>query len=112
MPEMNGLEATGLIRETEKKTGAHIPIVAMTAHAMKGDKERCLDAGMDGYVSKPINAKELFETIESCLKVLPVEETPVPHSGDERPKLDKAALLDTGWRRHGASWGTRSTLHR
>ena len=94
MPEMNGLETTGLIRETEKKTGTHIPIVAMTAHAMKGDKERCLDAGMDGYVSKPINSKELFETIESFVKGPSVGQTPVPTSGDDRHRLDKAALLD------------------
>jgi PAS domain S-box-containing protein len=94
MPEMNGLEATGLIREAEKKTGAHIPIVAMTAHAMKGDKERCLYAGMDGYVSKPINSKELFEAIADCLTGVPTQHEPVPSSGDEKPKLDKGALLE------------------
>jgi PAS domain S-box-containing protein len=65
MPEMDGLEATATIREREKSTGEHIPIVAMTAHAMKGDRERCLDAGMDAYVSKPVRAGELFETIET-----------------------------------------------
>ena len=67
MPEMDGLEATIAIREKEKITGAHIPIIAMTAHAMKGDRERCLDAGMDGYVAKPIKIAELFETIESMV---------------------------------------------
>ena len=65
MPEMDGLEATAAIREKEKNTGAHIPIIAMTAHAMKGDRERCLDAGMDGYVPKPIEVAKLYETIES-----------------------------------------------
>jgi CheY-like chemotaxis protein/HPt (histidine-containing phosphotransfer) domain-containing protein len=94
MPEMNGLEATGLIREAEKKNGAHIPILAMTALAMKGDKERCLEAGMDGYISKPINVTELFETIENCLKAASAEETPAPSTDDERPRLDKAALLE------------------
>jgi PAS domain S-box-containing protein len=69
MPEMDGLEATGRIRENEKITGKHIPIVAMTAHAMVGDRERCLAAGMDGYISKPLSVKELFETIESVLRV-------------------------------------------
>ena len=64
MPELNGYEATAAIREIEKVSGKHIPILAMTAHAMKGDRERCLDAGMDGYVSKPINTKELFAVID------------------------------------------------
>jgi CheY-like chemotaxis protein len=67
MPEMGGFEATAVIREKERMSGAHIPIIAMTAHAMKGDRERCLAAGMDGYISKPINAKELFAAIESAL---------------------------------------------
>ena len=64
MPELDGLKATALIREKENQTGSHIPIVAMTANAMKGDRERCLEAGMDDYVSKPLNAKQLFEVIE------------------------------------------------
>jgi two-component system sensor histidine kinase/response regulator len=59
MPEMDGLAATRSIREREKQTGLHIPIIAMTAHAMTGDKERCLEAGMDGYISKPITRKEV-----------------------------------------------------
>jgi len=67
MPEIDGLETTRLIRNEEEKRGDHVPIIAMTAHAMSGDKERCLDAGMDGYVSKPINAEELFELIERLM---------------------------------------------
>ena len=59
MPEVDGFEATAAIREEEKVTGAHIPIIAMTAHAMKGDRERCLEAGMDGYIPKPGRAEEL-----------------------------------------------------
>ncbi len=64
MLAMDGFEATAIIREKEKESGAHIPIIAMTAHAMKGDRERCLQAGMDGYIAKPIRAKDLYETIE------------------------------------------------
>jgi len=67
MPVMDGFQATAAIRAKEKLTGGHIPIVAMTAHALKGDQERCISAGMDGYVSKPIRTSELFSTIESML---------------------------------------------
>lgn len=65
MPEMDGFEATGLIREWEKETGKHTPIVAMTAHAMKGDREKCIDAGMDDYMTKPISLKILSETLKN-----------------------------------------------
>jgi PAS domain S-box-containing protein len=64
MPEMNGLEATAAIRALERERGGHIPIIALTAHAMKGDMERCLEAGMDAYVSKPISPSKLFEAID------------------------------------------------
>ena len=66
MPKMDGLEATAAIRAQEKVKGGHIPIVAMTAHAMKGDRERCIKAGMDDYVSKPIQAEKLFDVIEGA----------------------------------------------
>ena len=65
MPEMDGFEATKLIRDKEKADGSHVPIVAMTAHAMKGDRERCLAAGMDDYISKPIREAALFSVIEN-----------------------------------------------
>ena len=65
MPEMDGWEATAAIRKAEATTGGHVPIIALTAHAMKGDREACLVAGMDGYLSKPINSKELFALLES-----------------------------------------------
>jgi CheY-like chemotaxis protein len=68
MPEMDGLEATGVIRAVEKQTGGHLPIIAMTAHAMKGDRETCLEAGMDEYVSKPIRPRQLFDTLEKVLR--------------------------------------------
>jgi CheY-like chemotaxis protein len=64
MPDMNGFEATAAIREWERETGHHIRIVAMTAHAMAGDRERCLAAGMDGYLSKPIDQRTLYDAIE------------------------------------------------
>jgi two-component system, sensor histidine kinase and response regulator len=64
MPEMDGLEATAEIRRRERNSGGHISIVAMTAHAMADDRDRCLAAGMDGYVSKPIESRLLFEVIE------------------------------------------------
>ncbi|HKV42000.1 MAG TPA: ATP-binding protein, partial [Blastocatellia bacterium] len=67
MPGMSGYEVTHAIREIEKASGEHIPIVALTAHALKGDRERCLEHGMDGYVSKPINSQNLFEVIEESL---------------------------------------------
>jgi two-component system sensor histidine kinase/response regulator len=67
MPEMDGFEATMAIRQREKSTGGHIPIIAMTAHALKGDEDLCLSAGMDGYVAKPIRAHELFAMIETVM---------------------------------------------
>jgi CheY-like chemotaxis protein len=67
MPEMDGFKATAAIRQGERKNGKHLPIIAMTAHAMSGDKERCLDAGMDGYVSKPIRADDLFSVVAQVL---------------------------------------------
>lgn len=67
MPEMDGFEATVLIRKQERGTGRHVPIIAMTAHAMKGDRERCLEAGMDGYIAKPVQFKELEETLHRIL---------------------------------------------
>jgi two-component system, sensor histidine kinase and response regulator len=78
MPEVDGFEATAAIRRNEKTTGAHIPIIAMTAHAMQGDKERCLLTGMDAYVSKPINVDELFAVIESVLGRSPSSENGIP----------------------------------
>ncbi|RVC58673.1 response regulator, partial [Mesorhizobium sp. M4B.F.Ca.ET.088.02.2.1] len=64
MPEMNGLEATAAIRRLEEESGMHVPIVGVTAHALKGDRERCLDAGMDDYLPKPISPRALLEKLE------------------------------------------------
>ncbi|HEX5421974.1 MAG TPA: response regulator [Candidatus Acidoferrales bacterium] len=65
MPELDGFEATRAIRHQEEQTGQHIPIIAMTAHAMKGDRERCLDAGMDDYLAKPVEPKALYAVVDS-----------------------------------------------
>jgi signal transduction histidine kinase/CheY-like chemotaxis protein len=75
MPELDGFQATAMIREKERVSGLHIPIVAMTAHAMKGDKERCLAAGMDGYISKPIGAESLTNVIEAMVSVTSAKDT-------------------------------------
>jgi two-component system sensor histidine kinase/response regulator len=73
MPLMDGFAATGAIRDIEKANGKHQPIIAMTAHALTGDRERCLSAGMDGYVSKPIRGEELIEAIDSLLRRLSLD---------------------------------------
>jgi two-component system sensor histidine kinase/response regulator len=70
MPEMDGFQATALIRQKEKGSGKHLPIIALTAHAMQGDKERCLASGMDGYVSKPVKLEELFSVIENVVPAI------------------------------------------
>jgi signal transduction histidine kinase/CheY-like chemotaxis protein len=80
MPEMGGLEATAAIRARERDGSSHVPIVAMTAHAMKGDRERCLDAGMDEYLTKPLDSRRLCEVVEALAAGSP----PVPltsHAG-------------------------------
>ena len=102
MPEMDGFEATAKIRELEEKKGEHTPIIAMTAHAMKGDRERCLDAGMDDYVPKPISSEALLNAIRILV--------PPEHHGPDKeesavienaqPVIDKDALLkafDNDW---------------
>src|SRR5207249_7868844 len=78
MPEMDGLEAAAAIRERERSTGRHIPIVALTAHAMKGDRERCLAAGMDAYVSKPLRPDELLAAVDGLVSRPPVESSTLP----------------------------------
>ena len=92
MPEMGGLEATQAIREKEKSTGRHIPIFAMTAHAMQGDRERCEASGMDGYLTKPIEPKTFVETIEAAASPSKIADK---HDADGRAEavFDERALL-------------------
>ncbi len=90
MPVMDGFEATAAIRAGEKTTGGHLPIIAMTAHAMTGDRERCLEAGMDRYIAKPIRARELLEAIDSLAPPVP---TPTPPSAEEP---SAAGVVDWG----------------
>jgi CheY-like chemotaxis protein len=95
MPEMDGFETTALIREREKTTGAHLPIVALTAHAMKGDREHCLDAGMDAYVAKPLNPLALFATLESAVPGgdAPAPDQPPAAASPPARVLDQTKLL-------------------
>ena len=89
MPDMDGFAATEAIRAKEKARGDHVPIIALTAHAMKGDRERCLAAGMDAYVSKPIRAAELFEAIGRLLSTDVAGAKERPH-----PEEPQGAVLD------------------
>jgi len=93
MPEMDGLAATAAIRAWEKTAGTHIPILAMTAHAMKGDRERCLAAGMDGYTSKPIRIGELEQPIAQLVGPSKPAQGPLPEETREDGVIDRAALL-------------------
>ena len=86
MPQMDGLEATRTVRRREAKTGQHIPILAMTAYAMEEDKQRCLEAGMDGYVSKPVTYKKLYRIIEDLLSP--------DKKYESAPPVDVAAALE------------------
>jgi signal transduction histidine kinase/CheY-like chemotaxis protein/integral membrane sensor domain MASE1 len=102
MPEMDGLTATQHIRASEKKSGGHLPIIAMTARAMRGDRETCLAAGMDGYVSKPISREELQAAI--------VEQTSPLNRQDPRPVAASAPKLASASKMGG--WDARKFLER
>ena len=103
MPEMDGFAATRAIRDHEARAssapdqraaaGSHIPIVAMTAHAMKGDRERCLEAGMDSYISKPLNPQQLYEIIESVITPGAAAKNVAVAAEAAEPVFDRAALL-------------------
>jgi two-component system, sensor histidine kinase and response regulator len=95
MPEMDGFEATKQIRAREQTTGGHVPIIAVTAHAMKGDRERCLSAGMDSYLSKPIRAAELHQRIDEITAASGRSESPRPTSVAADDPWDWSTALAT-----------------
>jgi CheY-like chemotaxis protein len=97
MPELDGFATTAAIRAGEEKTGKHVPIVAMTANAMKGDREKCLASGMDGYISKPIQVPELFKVLATWINVDgrgATESNPgrQPEVGGKSQRADAAAI--------------------
>jgi PAS domain S-box-containing protein len=94
MPEMDGMEATAEIRSREKKSGKHVPILAMTAHAMRGDRERCLANGMDGYISKPIHPVDLFAEMERCLGLQKGNSPMMEKSQETSELIDRVSLLE------------------
>jgi signal transduction histidine kinase/DNA-binding response OmpR family regulator len=91
MPEMDGLAATAAIREREKNSGTHLPIFAMTAHAMKGDRERCLEAGMDGYMTKPVRFSDIEQTLSGLASApaMPAKSVVDAASWDNVEALDR-----------------------
>jgi CheY-like chemotaxis protein len=94
MPDMDGFETTAAIRKREKLTGTHIRIVAMTAHAMKGDRERCLTAGMDGYLSKPISSRALYDAVEGAEAAAAIATPEIPRETPVAEGVDWPMALE------------------
>jgi len=99
MPELDGMEATRIIRQREQQSGGHVPIIALTAHALKGDREQCLEAGMDDYLSKPIRSKDLYEKLNKFHSKQPAAEETDPEAnqtGSDSALDWEGALRTTG----------------
>ena len=94
MPEMDGFEATAAIRERERVSGGHLPIFAMTAHAMKGDRERCLAAGMDEYLSKPIQENKIMQAIKTITEQVHVSQKAAESTKCADAAFDPAAAME------------------
>jgi CheY-like chemotaxis protein/HPt (histidine-containing phosphotransfer) domain-containing protein len=94
MPEMDGFRVIEVVRRREQDTNTHLPVIALTARSMKGDRERCLQAGMDEYVAKPVRRAELFAAIERVLPGQSTAASPLPPSPDESNDTSTANLLD------------------
>jgi len=94
MPELGGFEATARIRDREKATGGHMPIIAMTAHALKGTRERCLEAGMDSYVGKPIDLAGLQQAIHEIIPSKATKQVAVANGVSRREVFDRRVALD------------------
>ena len=112
MPEMDGFEATAAIRARESATGVHTPIIAMTAHAMKGDRERCLAEGMDAYVSKPLRPQELFEVLERLAPATAADPAAAESAAPARPGLRPRRGPGPRGRGRGADEGAGRALPR
>jgi hypothetical protein len=93
MPRCDGFQVIEALRQQEQATGEHLPVIALTARAMASDRERCLAAGMDDYLSKPVGSAELFAAIERLLPSATVHQPIQPHTGDGTGLLDPVVLL-------------------
>ncbi len=115
MPKLNGLEATRAIRARERETHQHIPIIALTAHAIRGDEERCLEAGMDSYLTKPIHFDALFQEIGKVMRSLETrDESPAQGAGAQNDDAPDQEIPGGGraWRTREKAFDEIELMHR
>jgi two-component system sensor histidine kinase/response regulator len=113
MPEMDGFEATRQIRVWEQSNGQHIPIIAMTAHAMAGDRDRCIEAGMDDYISKPLEPRVLLSALDRWAQNMDSEKisrTKLRHDHSTGDQQDSSPTLSGSWLEEGESSATFETF--